>query len=115
MPKKKKKNEAPLKKKELLKLHIQELDERLLAATNERDSLAAKLTAIEKTHQELVTRHSSLVTERDALHSDHSSLRTIHSSLVAERDALETRRPQGSVFRQVSRAGPAQDSGGKRP
>ena len=34
MPKKKKKNEAPLKKKELLKLHIQELDERLLAATN---------------------------------------------------------------------------------
>ena len=84
LPKKKKKDEAPLKKKELLKLHIQELDERLLASTNERDGLAAKLTALEKTHQELVTSSQSL-------HSDHSSLRTLHSSLVAERDALVTR------------------------
>ena len=98
MPKKKKKDEAPLKKKELLKLHIQELDERLLASTNERDGLAAKLAALatgyqdlEAKNKDLVTRHSSLVTEREALHSDHSSLRTLHSSLVAERDALVTR------------------------
>lgn len=67
MPKKKKKDEAPLKKKELLKLHIQELDERLLASTNERDDLATRHATLAATLEELQSQQPSLVAERDKL------------------------------------------------
>jgi hypothetical protein len=74
MPKKKKKDDAPLKKKQLLKLHVQELEESLRSATDERDGLAAKLAALEKEHKELATRYSSLGAERDRLRSETKQL-----------------------------------------
>jgi hypothetical protein len=112
MPKKKKKDDAPLKKKQLLKLHVQELEESLRSATGQRDGLAAKLATLEKDHKglvtshndlatrhtslltsekELVTRHTSLATAFKELESKHASLASSEKSVTTEREALKAK------------------------
>lgn len=95
MPKKKKKDSTPLKKKHLLMLQLQELDENLRSATNQRDGLAAKLATLaagyqdlESDNKDLVTRHSSLVAAFKQLESKNSSLVTSERCLTSERDTL---------------------------
>jgi hypothetical protein len=95
MPKKKKKDEAPLKKKQLLKLHVQELEESLRSATDERDGLAAKLATfaagyqeLEAKNKELVTRHSSHATAFKEIESKHSSLVTSSKETSEENELL---------------------------
>jgi hypothetical protein len=61
------------------------------ALRSERDTLAARVSALEADKADLATRHSSLVTESEDIRSAHSSISTLYSSLVAERDELATR------------------------
>jgi hypothetical protein len=83
MPKKKK-DAAPLKKKQLLKLQIQELEETLRSATEDRNGLAAKLATLATGYQELESKNK-------AIESDHASLITRHTSLVTAFKELETK------------------------
>lgn len=84
MPKKKKKDHAPLKKKQLLKLHVQELEENLRSSNNERDTLTAKLTTLAACCQDLEAKNKDLV-------NLHSSLVTNEKCVTAERDTLKNR------------------------
>ncbi len=83
MPKKKKKDEAPLKKKQLLKLQVQELEESLRSATDERDGLAAKLATLAAGYQELEAKNKDLVTRHSSHATAFKELESKHSSLVA--------------------------------
>jgi hypothetical protein len=91
MAKKKKKDEAPLKKKQLLKLHVQELEESLRSATEERDGLNAKLATLATSYQELEAISKTLESDHTSLVARHKSLATSEKSVTTERDALKAK------------------------
>jgi chromosome segregation ATPase len=66
-------------------LFQQKLQEGLAQA----DTLKAKLAQIEKTHQDLVTRHSSLVSERDHAAKERDALKKIASERAMRIAELE--------------------------